>query len=212
MKLLKRKGTTTSFQVEAIEKWGIDSFYQWQQFLERCGVPVPSVGDYNLETTLDHFIAIAQVGRDSVQIVGTAQVVTDTQDRHHIHRMVVDPEWRGRGVSDELTRNIDFFYSNVDLYAHVDDDTPLARLLDVYLFTEADNEAEPDRFDLEQHASVQDEHPGEPGRDGEGGAGGTAVEDPEGQDSSPPRDRQNDRPRRRGSRGGRRRGKKGKEE
>lgn len=215
MKVYRRPhGPLYDFEVEIVQQWDLQSFSAWQDFLKATDAPVLSIAEYHLENTLDHFLA--HIGGT---LIGTLQIVQDTNQRHHLHRLIVAPEWRNAGAATELVRWADFFYDDVELWAYASDTNPLASLLDLFLFTEVTDAPEPETFELggdPDQLSERDKRPG--GEAGGGGGEPVPLDGPDAptQDNGSPEpdevrsdnsinQQPQGRPRKRGSRGGRKR-------
>lgn len=210
MKLYCRRAEPpVPFDIHPVEQWTLELFAAWQGLLHDAGAAVPSAADYLRETTVEQLVAV-----HNGALVGTVQVVMDTKERLHIHRLVVHPAWRARGVGSELIRLIDFNYTSENLWAYIDDDDAFQRTADLYLFEEVPSEHRPETFDLSEDVEGGPEGP--VGGDGGGGAEERGVDGP----GEPGEDREprvgaraaDGRVRRRGTRGGRRRAKRTKEE
>jgi predicted GNAT family N-acyltransferase len=144
MKLYRRAATPNpGFKVIMVKEWDLLSFGNWQDFLAEAGAPVVSIGEYNLESTRDHLLAI-----DNSTIIGTLQVADDDQGRTHLHRLVVHPDRRNTGVAQELVRQADFHYDDTELWAFAEDDNPLPALLDLYMFEEVTDADQPEAFEV----------------------------------------------------------------
>lgn len=205
MKLYRRPAAPLlEYDVELVREWDLLSFSAWQKLLEMSGAPVVSIAEYHLENTLDHLVA-TQAG----DIIGSLQVVVDSEGRHHLHRLVVRPDYRGKGVAAELTRVADFHYEDVELWAYVADQAadPMTTILDNLLFEEVHNAPAPETF--EPSGGLHEGNPGPTCPTGGSRSERAPLDGPhtptQDRESPPQDDPSSGKRRRRGKRGGRKR-------